>query len=78
MAAGAVAILALVAATGYFSLHRPPKLTAKDTVVLADFENKTGDPVFDHTLRQGLAVGLEQSPFLSLVSDQRTQQDCVS
>ena len=52
-------------------LHRPPKLTAKDTVVLADFENKTGDPVFDQTLRQGLAVQLEQSPFLTLVSDQQ-------
>ena len=67
MAAGAAAILALAAATGYFFLHRPPKLTAKDTVVLADFENKTGDPVFDQTLRQGLAVQLEQSPFLTLV-----------
>jgi tetratricopeptide (TPR) repeat protein len=74
MAAGAAAILALAAAAGYFSLHRPPKLTAKDTVVLADFENKTGDPVFDQTLRQGLAVQLEQSPFLALVSDQQTQQ----
>ncbi|MBV9268873.1 MAG: hypothetical protein JO061_22075, partial [Acidobacteriaceae bacterium] len=40
----------------------------------ADFENKTGDPVFDQTLRQGLAVQLEQSPFLSLVSDQQTRQ----
>ena len=59
---------------GYFFLHRPPKLTAKDTIVLADFENKTGDPVFDQTLRQGLTVQLEQSPFLSLVSDQQIQQ----
>ena len=74
MAAGAAAILALAAATGYFSLHRPPKLTAKDTVVLAEFENKTGDPVFDQTLRQGLTVQLEQSPFLTLVSDQQIQQ----
>ena len=48
-----------------------PKLTEKDTIVLADFENKTGDPVFDGTLRQGLAVQLEQSPFLSLVSDEK-------
>ncbi|MBV8902344.1 MAG: protein kinase, partial [Acidobacteriia bacterium] len=69
----AAASLALFAAT-YFYLHRAPKLTAKDTVVLADFENKTGDPVFDQTLRQGLAVQLEQSPFLTLISDQRTQQ----
>ncbi|HEY7337355.1 MAG TPA: protein kinase [Bryobacteraceae bacterium] len=51
-----------------------PKLTDKDTIVLADFENKTGDPVFDDTLRQGLSVELEQSPFLSLIGDQQVQQ----
>jgi tetratricopeptide (TPR) repeat protein len=73
-AAVAVAVaMALIAAT-YFYLHRAPKLTAKDTVVLADFENKTGDPVFDQTLRQGLAVQLEQSPFLSLASDESIKQ----
>ncbi|MGB7025173.1 MAG: protein kinase [Candidatus Acidiferrales bacterium] len=49
-------------------------LTGKDTIVLADFTNTTGDPVFDGTLRQGLSVQLEQSPFLSLVSDDRIQQ----
>ena len=49
-------------------------LTDKDTIVLADFTNTTGDPVFDGTLRQGLSVQLEQSPFLSLISDQRIQQ----
>ncbi|MCU1259314.1 MAG: serine/threonine protein kinase [Bryobacterales bacterium] len=74
LAASGMAILALAAATGYFFLHRPAGLTAKDTIVLADFENKTRDPVFDQTLRQGLAVQLEQSPFLTLVSDQRIQQ----
>jgi tetratricopeptide (TPR) repeat protein len=73
-AGAAAAILLLAAAMGYFSLHRLPKLTAKDTVVLGDFENKTGDPVFDRTLRQGLTVQLEQSPFLTLVSDQQVQQ----
>ena len=57
-----------------FYFQRPPKLTEKDTIVLTDFTNTTGDPVFDGTLRQGLAVQLEQSPFLSLVSDQRIQQ----
>jgi serine/threonine protein kinase/tetratricopeptide (TPR) repeat protein len=51
--------------------HRAGGLTEKDTIVLADFANTTGDPVFDGTLRQGLAVQLEQSPFLNLVSDQR-------
>ena len=72
MAAAAAAVLALFAA-GYFYFHRAPKLTDKDTIVLADFSNTTGDPVFDGTLRQGLAVQLEQSPFLSLVSDERIQ-----
>lgn len=46
-------------------------LAASDTVVLADFVNSTGDPVFDGALRQGLAAQLEQSPFLNLLSDQR-------
>ncbi len=49
-------------------------LTGKDTVVLADFDNKTGDAVFDDTLKQGLAVQLEQSPFLDLVSDNKVNQ----
>ena len=49
-------------------------LSEKDTVVLVDFANATGDPVFDGTLRQGMAVQLEQSPFLSLVSQQRIRR----
>ena len=49
-------------------------LTDKDTIVLADFTNTTGDSVFDGTLRQGLSVQLEQSPFLSIISDQQIQQ----
>ena len=71
--AAAVAVPALVLA-GYSYFHRTPKLTDKDTIVLADFANTTGDPVFDDTLRQGLAVQLGQSPFLSLISDDRIQQ----
>ena len=71
---GTAAALALAAVAGYFFLHRPPRLAARDTVVLGDFENKTGEPVFDQTLRQGIAVQLEQSPFLSLVSDEQIQQ----
>jgi eukaryotic-like serine/threonine-protein kinase len=67
----AVPVLALA---GYLYFHRAPKLTDKDTIVLADFANSTGDPVFDDALRQGLAVQLEQSPFLSLISDERIQQ----
>jgi tetratricopeptide (TPR) repeat protein len=72
-AIGAAAALVLFAVP-YFYLHRAPKLTAKDTVILAAFENKTGDPVFDQTLRQGLAVQLEQSPFLRLASDASIKQ----
>ncbi len=68
-----VAILAVFAA-GYWYFHRIPKLTDKDTIVLADFTNTTGDPVFDGALRQGMEVQLEQSPFLRLVSDQRIRQ----
>jgi tetratricopeptide (TPR) repeat protein len=66
----AAGMLALLGAA-WFLFHRPPKLTDKDTIILADFKNTTGDAVFDETLRQGLAVQLEQSPFLSLVSDER-------
>jgi eukaryotic-like serine/threonine-protein kinase len=73
IAALAAALIAIFAAA-YFYLHRVPKLTDKDTIVLADFVNQTGDPVFDGTLRQGLAVELEQSPFLSLVSDGSVQK----
>jgi len=64
----------LLAVGGYFYLHRSPKLTDKDTIVLSEFDNTTGDPVFDGTLRQGLSVELEQSPFLSLVTDEQIQQ----
>jgi tetratricopeptide (TPR) repeat protein len=72
------AALALIVA-GYVYFHRKPKptqpkLTDKDTIVLADFTNTTGDPVFDGTLRLGLSVQLEQSPFLSRVSDERIQK----
>ena len=66
------AVVVIAAAVGIWRLfwHRST-LSARDTVVLADFANSTGDPVFDGTLRQGLSVQLEQSPYLSLISDQR-------
>jgi serine/threonine protein kinase/Tfp pilus assembly protein PilF len=70
----AALLIVTLAVGGYFYFHRTPKLTDKDTIVLADFANKTGDPVFDDTLRQALTVQLEQSPFLSLVPDERIQQ----
>ena len=53
----------------YYRSHQSKPLTDKDRIVLADFTNTTGDPVFDGTLRQGLASQLEQTPFLTLVSD---------
>jgi tetratricopeptide (TPR) repeat protein/predicted Ser/Thr protein kinase len=74
VAGAAVLLVALVVAGWLFNTRRAHALNETDTVVLADFNNKTGDPVFDDTLQQGLAVQLEQSPFLSLVSDQRVQQ----
>ena len=71
----AVGVLGL-SVVGFIFLQsrRTSKLTEKDTIVLGDFTNTTGDPVFDGTLRQGLAVQLEQSPFLSIISEERIQQ----
>jgi len=72
---GAVAAVVVAAAVaGAIYSRRPPTLTDKDTIVLADFTNTTGDPVFDETLRQGLSVQLEQSPFLSLISEERIRR----
>jgi eukaryotic-like serine/threonine-protein kinase len=70
----ATAALLALAVAGYFYVHRTSPLTDKDTIVLADFDHKTGDPVFDDTLRQGLSVELQQSPFLSLISDGQVQR----
>jgi len=74
LAATAVCIIIIIA--GRLCLHSRsrPKLTERDAVVLGDFENKTGDPVFDETLKQELSVQLAQSPFLDLISDQETSQ----
>jgi serine/threonine protein kinase/Flp pilus assembly protein TadD len=60
------------AAAGWFLYSRSrtaPQLTDKDELILADFDNKTGDPVFDSTLKEALAIQLEQSPLIQLVSD---------
>jgi DNA-binding winged helix-turn-helix (wHTH) protein/Flp pilus assembly protein TadD len=72
----AMGVTVLIGASvgGYRYLHRGPTLTEKDTVLVSDFVNTTGDPVFDGALRQGVTVQLEQSPFLSLVSEARIQQ----
>jgi tetratricopeptide (TPR) repeat protein len=74
---GIAAATLILAAGGLFFWQQRGQarlLTDKDTIVLADFTNTTGDPVFDETLRQGLAIQLEQSPFLSMVSDQGIQK----
>lgn len=65
--------LAAVAIVAVFQIARSRQvvLTEKDSVIVADFTNSTSEPVFDGTLRQGLAVQLEQSPFLNLISEQR-------
>ncbi len=70
----AAVILAAAAFFAFRGLRRPPALTERDTVLLADFENKTGDEVFDGTLKQALAVQLEQTPFLNLFSDDRVRE----
>ena len=72
--AAVVAVLTVVAVGRIFYTGNAHALTERDTIVLADFVNSTGDAVFDGTLRQGLSVQLEQSPFLSIISDQQIQQ----
>ena len=70
-------VVATALVLGGFFLRRgwgPAKLGEKDTVVLTDFENKTQDSVFDDTLRQAFTVKLEQSPFLNILSERKTEQ----
>ena len=65
----AALIVILAMAGAYLYAHRPPKLTEKDTVVLSDFTNTTGDPVFDDALKTALDISLRQSPFLNVLPD---------
>jgi eukaryotic-like serine/threonine-protein kinase len=74
VAAAAILVIGLAVGGWLFFSRKATALTDKDTIVLADFTNTTGDPVFDGALRQGLSVQLEQSPFLNLVSDDQIQQ----
>ena len=69
--AAPVLLVALLIAGGlYYRSHQQSnRLTEKDTIVLADFANSTGDPIFDDTLRTALKVSLQQSPFLNVLSD---------
>ena len=73
-AGGALLLILLIVGAWYYTARPAHALSRMDTIVLADFNNKTGDPIFDDTLRQGLAAQLQQSPFLSLLSDQRIRQ----
>jgi len=73
-ARGAMVLVAgLALALNYLSVHRQP-LARSDTIVLADFDNRTGDPVFDDALKQALAIELEQSPFLNVLSDRKISE----
>ncbi len=75
IAAAVATVAAMMVVGGWvYTTRRGHELSTSDTVVLADFTNKTGDAVFDDALRQGMAVQLEQSPFLSLISEQHTRQ----
>jgi eukaryotic-like serine/threonine-protein kinase len=67
--AAVIVVAAAIAGGFYYRSHRAKPLTDKDTVVLADFENKTGDAVFDDALKTALNVSLNQSPFLNVLSD---------
>lgn len=74
----AVVSIAVVVGTGsilFWRARSQPRLTEKDTIVLADFTNTTGEPVFDDALKQGLRVQLEQSPFLNILSDEKVGEE---
>jgi serine/threonine protein kinase/tetratricopeptide (TPR) repeat protein len=73
-AAAGLLLAAVIAGGFYWRSHSTPTLTGKDSILLADFVNTTGDPVFDGTLKQALAVQLEQSPYLNIVPDQTIRQ----
>lgn len=69
--AALIVVSGVAAGIAYWRLHRPPILSGKDTVVLADFANTTGDAMFDDSLRQALATQLDQSPYLNVLSDRK-------
>jgi eukaryotic-like serine/threonine-protein kinase len=72
--ASALLLTVTAAGTSLYLHHGKKVLSERDTIVLADFDNSTGDPVFDETLRRGMAVQLAQSPYLSLIQDDHIQQ----
>jgi len=72
-----VCVVVAIVAGAYFYTHRKPMLTTKDSIVLADFVNTTGDSVFDGSLREALAAKLAESPYLNVVSDSGVQQTLI-
>jgi serine/threonine protein kinase/Tfp pilus assembly protein PilF len=72
--AASVLLIISVLAVRFYDRRQSHRLTEQDTLVLADFANPTGDAVFNETLKQGLAVELEQSPFLNILSDEKVAQ----
>src|SRR4029077_9580460 len=66
--------VAVLAGGLFWRTRQGQRLTDKDTIILGDFTNSTGDAIFDGTLREGLSVELEQSPFLNLVSEEGIRQ----
>jgi serine/threonine protein kinase len=72
---GVAALLLILLAGGlYYRSHRTQQLTGRDTIVLADFSNSTGDPIFDDTLKTALSVALNQSPFLNVLSENKVAE----
>jgi DNA-binding winged helix-turn-helix (wHTH) protein/tetratricopeptide (TPR) repeat protein len=69
-----IVVVGLAVSSRWTSPRRTPALTEKDTIVVADFTNTTGDLVFDDTLKQALAVDLGQSPFLNILSEEKVHQ----
>ena len=74
LALSILAVFVIIAVAGRRYFNHQPVLTEKDTILLADFENRTGDAIFDGTLKQGLAIQLQQSLFLNLFPEPRVQQ----
>ncbi len=72
--AGAAVLLGVAAVIWYTLWRRPPLLTEQDSIVLADFENRTGDAAFDGTLKNVLEVEISQSPYLNILPDQDVRQ----
>jgi len=73
-AVSALVLVALIAGGFYYRSHHAKRLTEKDTIVLADFANSTGDAVFDEALKTALTVSLNESPFLNVVSDDKVAE----